>query len=881
MSRKADKDKMTPMVRQYYEIKREYQDAILFYRMGDFYEMFFDDALTGSEVLGITLTRRGQHKDEDIPLAGFPYHALEGYLHKMLQAGYKVAVCEQVEDPAQAKGVVKREVIEVFTRGTDLSNSALLQTSNNYVAALYHSEELWALAWMDVTTGEFVASELTEDALLAKLGTLDPAEYVICHDQQQLFQKLLPLASVPLARMENWFYEHQFARNLLLDHFGVRTLKGYGLEENLTAVIAAGALLHYVRDNLKRPPRQVQALSFWEPTGFMKIDPASRRNLELVEPLQGGDRRQTLFAVMDRTLTAMGRRLLHRRLQEPLMDRSAVEQRLDQVETALTDAAVRGAIRSLLRHVTDLEHLAAKLVSVRANARDLISLASLLEVVPELQEHVSQFKLAAWQDLANGLDPLEELLGQIRATLRDDPPATVREGGMIREGFHSHLDELHAIAYSGKTWLKRFAEQEQAATGISSLKVKSNKVFGYYIEVSNANLDRVPDHYIRKQTLVNAERFITPDLKEYEEKIFSARDEIERLEYEIFQQLLEKVQQDIAPIQRNAARLAEIDLYSALATLAEENRYQRPHLGDDGEISIKEGRHPVVEKLLPVGDQFVPNDVELENNHRQILLITGPNMAGKSTYLRMVGLIVLMGQMGSFVPANAAHIGMVDRIFTRVGASDNLARGESTFLVEMNEAANILNNATSRSLILLDEIGRGTSTFDGLSLAWAITEYLHNHEAVRANTLFATHYHELVDLEQTLSRLRNVNIQVREYGGKLVFLRKIVPGGCSHSYGIDVARMAGIPAAVIARAREVLATLEQGQLTSDAEPRLAVHTETTVPVIAERVPQLFEEEEQTLLDEVLQQKLDRMTPMEGMLFLDRLQKKIRRQRKRQ
>ncbi|MBL7033133.1 MAG: DNA mismatch repair protein MutS [Candidatus Delongbacteria bacterium] len=872
---------MTPMVRQYLEIKRENQDAILFYRMGDFYEMFFEDALTGSEVLGITLTRRGQHKAEDIPLAGFPYHALEVYLHKMLQAGYKVAVCEQVEDPALAKGVVKREVVEVFTRGTDLSNSALLQTANNYIVSLYHKGDLWSAAWMDVTTGEFVAAELPEQSLLVKLSALSPVEYVICHGQEKRFQQLLPASPIPLARLESWFFEHQFARNLLLDHFAVRSLKGFGLEEKLTAIIAAGAVLHYVRDNLKRPPRQVQALSCWEPTDYLKLDPTSRRNLELVEPLSGGDRRQTLFAVMDRTLTPMGRRLLHRRLQEPLLNISAIEQRLDYVETALTAPAVRGAIRNLLRNVIDLEHLTTKISSIRANARDLTALATMLEVIPELQEQTLQFDLPAWQEMAATLDPLPELRERIRATLLDDPPAGVREGGMVRSGFHPRLDELHGLASSGKTWLDEFASRERETTGISSLKVKSNKVFGYYIEVSNPNLERVPANYIRKQTLVNAERFITPELKEYEERIYSARDEIESLEYEIFQQLLQNVQQEIAPIQSNAALLARIDLHTALAVLAEENRYHRPHLGEDGELSIKEGRHPVVEKLLPVGDQFVPNDVELENNHRQILLITGPNMAGKSTYLRMVGLIVLMGQMGSFVPAAQVHLGLVDRIFTRVGASDNLARGESTFLVEMNEAANILNNATSRSLILLDEIGRGTSTFDGLSLAWAITEYLHNQEKVRANTLFATHYHELVDLEQTLPRLRNVNIQVKEYGGKLVFLRKIVPGGCSHSYGIDVARMAGIPQTVIERAREVLRTLEQTQLTSDAQPRLAVHHPPATPEIAEVQPQLFEEEEQTLLDEVLQQKLDRMTPLEGMLFLDRLQRKIRRQRKRQ
>jgi len=867
------------MVRQYLEIKQEYSDAILFYRMGDFYEMFFDDAQVGSEVLGIVLTRRGQHQEEDIPLAGFPHHALEGYLHKMLSAGYKVAVCEQVEDPKQASGVVKREVIEVFTSGTDLSSSALLQTANNYIVALYHSGEEWAASWMDVTTGEFVASQLTPADLRTKLNTLSPAEYVIGQNQVKLFQELLPECNIPLARLEHWFFEYQFARNLLTDHFEVRSLKGFGLEELPLAVMTAGALLHYVRDNLKRPPRQVHTLRHWEPARFLKLDAASRRNLELVEPLPGGDRQQTLFSVMDRTRTPMGRRLLHRRLLEPLLEREAVEGRLDCVEAALEQISVRDAVRNLLREMIDLEHLAAKLVSARATARDLNTLAAMLELIPEIKQQTAQLDTPGWREWSTTLDPLLQLSAEIRTTLRDDPPAGVREGGMIRTGFHSRLDELHEIAYSGKSWLERFAKAERESTGITSLKVKSNKVFGYYIEVSKPNLDRVPEHYIRKQTLVNAERFITSELKEYEEKIFSARDEIEQLEFEIFQQLLERVQRAIAPIQRNAALLARIDLNTALSCLAQENHYRRPHLGDGGEVSIREGRHPVVEKLLPVGDQFVPNEVELENDHRQILLITGPNMAGKSTYLRMTGLIVLMAQMGSFVPAAQAHIGMVDRIFTRVGASDNLARGESTFLVEMNEAANILNNATRRSLILLDEIGRGTSTFDGLSLAWAITEYLHNQERVRANTLFATHYHELVDLEKTLPRLRNVNIQVKEYGGKLVFLRKIVPGGCSHSYGIDVARMAGIPDRVITRAREVLQTLEQTQLTADERPRLAVAPPAEQPAVADSQLRLFEDEEETLLDEVLQQKLDRMSPLEGMLFLDRLQKKIRRRRR--
>ncbi|MCD6336264.1 MAG: DNA mismatch repair protein MutS, partial [Candidatus Latescibacteria bacterium] len=806
--------KITPMIAQYHQLKRQYPDAILFFRMGDFYEMFFEDAKIGSRVLGLTLTSRNHGKAEQVPLAGLPYHALDNYLPKMVRAGYKVAICEQMEDPKKAKGLVKRDVVEVVSPGTALSEGLLEGKTNNFLAAIAtdaHAERV-GICLTDVSTGAFQVTEVSEEALWDELGRSGPSEVVVSEAWAKTlepeFARRFP--GVTLTKAEAWTFHYDAAYELLTEHFKVTSLKGFGCEDLTQGVCAAGAALRYLVTNQKRALPHIHRMTRIVSSEYMVLDTATARNLELTASMQGG-REGTLLGLLDRTRTPMGARLLRRWLSKPLRSVTRIEARLDAVEELTGHSGLMEDLSARLKGMGDVERLIARISCGRANARDLIGLRRSLEAVPGLRETLADVSADLLKQCAKDLVDVSDVTLLIQKAIVEDPPLTLSDGGLIRPGYDAEVDELREISTSGKGWIARLQATEQKRAGIPSLKVKYNKVFGYFIEVTKPNLDRVPEDYIRKQTLVNAERFITPELKEYEAKILGADERIGELEYALFVKVRDQVARKTGAIQRIAAAIAGLDALRSLAETALSLRYVRPELDDGERIEIVDGRHPVVEHTLKAG-AFVPNDTRVDTSNGQILIITGPNMSGKSTLLRQVGLIVLLAQIGSFVPARKAHIGVVDRIFTRVGASDNLSAGESTFLVEMNEAANILHNATRKSLVLLDEIGRGTSTFDGLSLAWAITEFLHNRPDVRARTLFATHYHELVELADVLPRVKNYNVAVRESAEGVVFLRKLREGGCDHSYGIHVAKLAGMPQEVIGRAEEILKNLERHEL---------------------------------------------------------------------
>ncbi len=864
----------TPMVEQYMAIKAQHQDAILFFRMGDFYEMFYEDAKIGAEVLGLTLTSRAHGKAADIPLAGFPHHALEGYLTKMIRAGYKVAICEQVEDPKKAKKLVKRDVVEVVTPGTALVDDYLDSKRNNYLVAVYVKGDRAGVAWSDLSTGEFVVGEFTLDECLDHVVSLRPAEMLVSDEQADfVLERFGSRLSWPVTRREEWTFVREYAYETLTHHFGTSSLKGFGCEDLDAGISAAGAVLGYLQENQKSGLKHIAGMSRFSARDYLGLDASTVRNLELVQSLAFGNRKATLLSVLDRTRTPMGGRLLVKWILRPLQDIEAISRRLDAVEDLLGSPLGREELRDLLGRAGDLERLTSKISTGRANARDLNALKATLELLPEIKHKLEAFEAAELQEIRERLDPLPDLAEEIGRALVDDPPLLVTDGGLIREGYNEELDDLRRTARAGKDWIARLQATERERTGISSLRVGYNKVFGYYIEVTKPNLSKVPPDYVRKQTLVNAERFITPELKEQEEKVLGAEERIATLEYELFDALRQKAAQHAEAILSNGRLLAGLDCLASLAQVAFENDYHRPEIDGSDEIVISDGRHPVVERLLPPGEQFVPNDTRLDNRDNQILIITGPNMAGKSTYLRQVALIVLMAQMGSFVPAKKARIGVVDKIFTRVGASDNLAGGESTFLMEMNETANILNNATPRSLIVLDEIGRGTSTFDGLSIAWAVVEYLHNTSRVAAKTLFATHYHELTELARVLPRVKNYNVLVKEWGDHVVFLRKIEEGAADRSYGIQVARLAGLPEVVIERAKEVLETLEADEFGPGAVPKLALRKRVTrakkKPVVAVQLD-LFEEQDRKLRKALMELDVNNLTPLQALVKLAEL-----------
>ena len=860
--------KITPMMQQYLEIKAQHQDAILFYRLGDFYEMFFDDAVTASKVLGITLTSRNSKDDENrVPLCGIPYHAVSSYLAKMIKAGFKVAICEQVEDPKEAKGVVRREVVRVVTPGLVTDEQLLDDKDNRYLAAVCQKGKTWGLSLLDLSTGEFLLSQREDlPALLDELGRLAPSEILLPEEAGEDS----PLASELLAylphscltrRPAGGFYP-ETARQRLLEHFRVVNLAGFGCEELKAGVAAAGGLLLYLQETQKAALDHIERLTPIEFDHVLLMDESSRRNLELTQTITGGVREGSLLDTLDLCETPMGARLLKKNLLFPLQEVEAIRQRLDTVEQLYLAPRLREELRALLAKVYDLERLNGRIVLGTANARDLTGLKCSLAQLPQLKE-----KLAGTSGLLADLgtmDELSELLALLEAGIREDAPVTLREGNLIKPGYNAELDELVSLLRDGKALILGLEARERTRTGISNLKVGFNKIFGYYIEISRGQLAHVPEDFIRKQTLVNAERFITPELKEFEEKVTGAQDKRLALEYRLFAAIRATAAEASSRILHAAARLAQIDFFCCLAEVAQRYRYTKPVITAGEAIIITEGRHPVIERALPPG-RFVPNDVHLDQESEEVLIITGPNMAGKSTVLRQTALIALMAQMGGFVPAAAAEIGVVDRIFTRVGASDNLRRGQSTFMVEMNETANILNNATQRSLVILDEIGRGTSTFDGLSIAWAVAEDLVNKNGKGVKTLFATHYHELTELAATNSRVKNYNIAVREWNDTIIFLHKLLPGGTNRSYGIQVAALAGVPARVVARAKELLHNIEQGEFNRQGEPRIATSPKKKRPQPGQL--SLFGGEESRAMRRLREINPDALSPREALDLL--------------
>jgi len=810
----------TPLMRQYYKIKERHPKAILLFRMGDFYETFDEDAKTVSRLLGITLTERNNGEADDVPMAGFPHHAVDSHLPKLIRAGLRVAICEQTEDADNSSGkVVDRDVVEVVTPGVSFHDQLLSPKQSNFLAAVHfgtgRDKDRIGFSFIDATTGEFSVTEAGIEELPDLIQTVAPSEVILDKRRTDRLQARLREVPFTVTEQEDWVFKYDFAYQTLLEHFDTHSLKGFGVDDMGLGVVAAGAALYYLGETQKGTLPHVQKIKRYSKEEHIALDPATKRNLELVQSIQSrqqSGKDGTLVNILDDTETPMGGRRLRAWLVRPLRKVERIQHRLDAVEAFVDDRHLRDDLREELGQMGDLERLAGKVATGRASPGDLIAVKHTLRRLPNAKERLADADSAALDDIEDALSPCPDIVDQIQSALVDDPPAKISEGGLIRDGYSEELDELRTIAQEGKDWVANLEKEESERTDIPSLKVGFNKVFGYYLEVTDTHADKVPDDYIRKQTLVNSERYVTPELKEMEEKILTAEEKIETLELELFNELRDLIAEQTGTLQENAELLAHLDCFAGLAAVAERQDYVRPTVDDSLTLDIEEGRHPVVEETLPPGDPFIPNDTYVNPDDEQILIITGPNMAGKSVALRQVGLITLLAQVGSFVPAEAAHIGVVDRIFTRVGASDNLAAGESTFLVEMNEAANILNNATARSLILFDEVGRGTSTFDGLSIAWAIVEHLHERPEVAARTLFATHYHELNAMADRLERVHNYRIQVSEHEGEIVFLRKLIRGGADHSYGIEVARMAGLPDAVIARAHEVLHNLESQHL---------------------------------------------------------------------
>ena len=864
----------TPMMRQYLEIKSGYPDAILFFRMGDFYEMFLDDALLASRILDIALTSRTKGGGDDIPFCGVPFHSASPYIAKLIEAGHKVAICEQVEDPKQTKGIVRREVVKVVTPGLLIETESLSPDENNYLLALATgAAERWGIAWLDLSTGEFRVTELAGAAAAAgEAACINPRE-VLLPDGLEVATLPSDLAALLggriISRAPGWVFERDYATGLLCGQFGAASAEALGLEAMPHGLMAAGAALYYLRENRKSAIPHIRDIRVYERTEHLALDPATRRNLEITATMAEGKKNGSLLGCLDRTSTAMGTRRLKQWLSYPLVGLEPIRQRLDAVGELLEAASLREEVVARLKEIADLERLNGRIGMASASGRDLRALHDSLRHLPGLLDLLQPLETPLLRQLATAIDPLDDIRALVERGIVESPPFSLREGGIIAPGFHAELDELRAISSEGKGFIARLEAQEKARTGISTLKIRYNRVFGYSIEITKSNLANVPPDYVRRQTLANAERFITDELKNYEEKVLGAEDRICDLEYALFQEIREQVAAQAEAICRTADGLASLDVLISLATVAEERGYCKPHMDESDVIDIKDGRHPVIEAMR-LGERFVPNDTRLDGGENQILMITGPNMAGKSTYMRQVALIVLMAQAGSFVPATEASIGIADRIFTRVGAGDNLARGQSTFMLEMMEAASILKSATPRSLIVMDEIGRGTSTFDGVSIAWAVAEYIHDTPTCRARTLFATHYHELTELSVTRERIRNYTVAVREWNDQVIFLRTIIPGGASHSYGIQVARLAGMPADVIERAKEILRNLESGEFEEGA-PRLAKSSKKPP---REPSPQfsLFETSEDQLRLRLKKLNIATLTPLEALNLLDELKR---------
>ena len=806
----------TPMMQKYLETKEQYKDCILFYRLGDFYEMFFDDAITVSRELEITLTGKSCGQEERAPMCGVPYHAVDGYLTRLVAKGYKVAICDQVEDPKQAKGLVKREVTRIVTPGTILDAQAIDETKNNYIMCIVYIADRYGVSVADITTGDYFVTELPDGGKLKdEIYRFMPSE-IICNEAFYMsgldLEDLKERFHMAVYSLESWYFDDAACREKLMEHFKVSSLAGLGLSDYDCGVLSAGALLQYLLETQKNDLSHMTRITPYTTGKYMMLDSSTRRNLELCETLREKQKRGSLLWVLDKTKTAMGARTLRKFIEQPLIEKQEILRRLDAVEELKQSAISREEIREYLSPVYDLERLITRITYGTANPRDLTAFAGSLSMLPPIRYLLEEMDSSLLKDIYAELDPLEDLCTLVQNAIADEPPLAMKEGGIIRDGYNEEVDTLRRAKSEGKDWLAKLEQDEREKTGIKTLRIKYNKVFGYYLEVTNSYKELVPDYYTRKQTLANAERYITPELKELEDTILGAEDKLYALEYELYCTIRDTIAAEVKRIQTTAKAIAALDVYSSLALVAERNNYVRPKINESGKIDIKDGRHPVVEQMIPNGT-FICNDTLLDDKKQRVSIITGPNMAGKSTYMRQAALIVLMAQIGSFVPAAKADIGLVDRIFTRVGASDDLASGQSTFMVEMTEVANILRNATSKSLLILDEIGRGTSTFDGLSIAWAVVEYISDSKLLGAKTLFATHYHELTELEGKIDNVNNYCIAVKEKGDDIVFLRKIVKGGADKSYGIQVAKLAGVPDLVIDRAKEIVEELVNEDIT--------------------------------------------------------------------
>ena len=877
-------DTLSPMMVHYCQTKCAYKDSILFYRLGDFYEMFFEDAKTVSRELELTLTGKDCGLSERAPMCGIPYHAAETYINRLIDKGYKVAICEQVEDPKTAKGIVKREVTRVVTPGTNLNMQELDEGKNNYLMAIVCVGDHFGVSTADITTGDCYVTEIDEERKLwDEINKFLPAE-IICNDAFLVsgvdVDDLRNRLHISVFALESWYFGDDLCKQTLLEHFKISSLEGLGLADYDSGVIAAGSLFRYLLDTQKNTMEHMNKIIPYTTDRYMVIDSSSRRNLELVETLREKQKRGSLLWVLDKTKTAMGARMLRSFVEQPLIDADAINERLDAVTELNMQAMLREEIREYLNPVYDLERLVSRISYRSANPRDLLAFKMSLEMIPHIKNLLANFTSPLLVRINEQMDGLEDLYTLLEASITEDPPLAVKEGGIIREGYNEHVDTYRNSKTQGTSWLAQLEAEEKEKTGIRNLKIKYNKVFGYYLEVTNSFKNLVPEYYTRKQTLTNAERYITPKLKELEDMILGAEDKLFALEYDLFCQVREELAAQIPRIQETAKAIAQLDVYASLSVVAQRNNYVRPTVNTKGVIDIKNGRHPVVEKMIN-NDMFIANDTYLDNGSKRVSVITGPNMAGKSTYMRQTALIVLMAQIGSFVPAEKAKIGVVDRIFTRVGASDDLASGQSTFMVEMTEVANILRNATAKSLLILDEIGRGTSTFDGLSIAWAVIEHISNTKLLGAKTLFATHYHELTELEGKIPGVNNYCIAVKERGDDIVFLRKIVKGGADKSYGIQVAKLAGVPDSVLDRAKELVDELVHTDITSTFKD-LAENSRKTKPkavhydeVDLEQISLFDTVQDQDIIEELKNLDITMLTPMDAMNTLYRLQNKLK------
>ncbi len=881
----VDVSVVSPMMQHYIKTKEEYEDCILFYRLGDFYEMFFGDAETVSKELELTLTGKDCGLAERAPMCGVPFHAADNYINRLVEKGYKVAICEQMEDPKKAKGIVKREVIRVVTPGTNLYTQALDETKNNYIMSVAYISNRFGIAFADVTTGAFMVTEVEKlRNLLDEIYKFSPAE-LICNEAFCMsgvdLEELRNRLHLSVSALDNWYFDDDLCQRTLKDHFHVGTLEGLGLKDYDCATIAAGALLTYLLETQKNSLDHMRKITPYITDKYMLIDSSTRRNLELTETMREKEKRGSLLWVLDKTKTAMGARMLRSFIEQPLIEEEAINERLDAVEEINRQEMDREEIREYLGPVYDLERLISRVSYQSANPRDLIAFKTSIGMIPHIRRLLGQFQSEELKKVYEDMDELQDLYQVLDKAIVEDPPLAMKEGGIIKDGYDQQIDDYRQAKTKGKTWLAELEAEEKEKTGIKNLKIKYNKVFGYYLEVTNSFKDMVPDYYTRKQTLTNAERYITPRLKELEDMILGAEDKLYALEYDRFAEIRNMIAGEVERIQKTARAIAKLDAYLSMALVASRNQYVRPKINTRGIIDIKDGRHPVVEKMI-TNDMFIPNDTYLDNGKNRISVITGPNMAGKSTYMRQTALIVLMAQIGSFVPASKANIGIVDRIFTRVGASDDLASGQSTFMVEMTEVANILRNATAKSLLILDEIGRGTSTFDGLAIAWAVIEHISNPKLLGAKTLFATHYHELTELEGKLPGVNNYCIAVKERGDDIVFLRKIVKGGADKSYGIQVAKLAGVPDSVINRAKELVEELVSADITSTvkdiasegkkSKAKQPVHYDE---VDMEQISLFDTVKDDDVLEELKSIKIDELRPVDALNVLYRLQNKLK------